>query len=107
MNPGDIETVIEIFSKSALGQEVLGTPIGGGNDPGIQVNVRFTTKVIDSFILNASQYFSLGMSGHIPDFIQEDGSTFCQFEFSRLGSNCSRECTPVITEQLALDEIVR
>src|SRR5205807_1901016 len=99
-----IETIEQIFAKSALFDLVFHVAIGGRQNSRVRVNLCVRADPLKASVLRHSQQFRLELRRHFGDFVEKDGASVRQFKTADPLGNSARKRAFFITEKLALQK---
>src|SRR5581483_3018813 len=103
----DIESVIEIFSKSTRRHLFLEVAVGRRDDSHISPSRSVVANTFVTLLLKHAQQLALDLQGNLSDFIQENGSALRGFEPSRPVFDRAGERAAHVAEELAFKKLVR
>ncbi len=103
----DAQTIVEIFSEAARGDEFVEAAIGGGDDSGGDLDRLLTTDSLKLAVLQHAEQLRLRGFVQISDFVEKDRATVGQLELAASERRRTRERALLVSEQLALDQFGR
>ncbi len=107
LDRNDIQPVVKIAPEFFFIDTSQEVGIGRGDDPHINGNGVVTADTINLPFLDDPQELRLQMYIHFSDLIQQKRPVIGQFELAELSLAGSRKGTFLISEHLALEEVVR
>ena len=102
-----IQAVIEIFTEIPLPDFLLQIPVGGGGDPDVHLNIPEPADPLEAAVLQKGEKLCLHGERHLPDLVQEDGPSVCQFHKPFLGTGGAGEGAFFVTEKLGFQQVFR
>src|SRR5271168_5313523 len=103
-NGDDIQAVVEVFAKSAVGNLTVEIAIGGGNDADVDGNFSGAADGADGALLEHAQQFDLHGHGHLADFVEKNCALVGDFEEATLVLVGSGEGAFDIAEEFAFEQ---
>lgn len=101
------ETLIEIIAECAGEDHFPEIPMGGGNDADVHFHRAIRSDRFNFTLVEDTQQLRLGGKRQLADFIKEQNTSVGGFEFPFVVGGSAREGPFLVTEQLALHEILR
>src|SRR5689334_20948284 len=102
-----IKAVEQIFAKASGGDFILKVLVGSGDDAYVDAYDRLRPDRLKTLFLESAKNFSLGLQGHVADFVQEKRTAVGKLKFSFFGFARSRERAFGMTEKFAIDQLLR
>ena len=88
----------------SLGDELAQIAVGGGNNPDIGFNGRYTAHGGVFALLEYTQQAGLRFERHVADLVEEQGSALGLFEAARHAGGRPGEGPLLVTEEFGFDE---
>ena len=104
VNLDDAETVVEVFAKRAVGDQLAEVPVGGGNDPHVDFDRRAAAHAFERMAFQDAQELGLDRGAHLADFVQHQRAPVGGFELAGLAVGGAGEGTFFMPEQLAFQK---
>src|SRR6185503_13419605 len=100
----DGEAEVQVLTKATRRDLVLNVAHRGGDDPDIDRQRLGATEAFDFACLEDTEQLRLQRERKLTDFIEEDRSAARSLERALVRAIGPRECTLLVTEQLAFDQ---
>ena len=107
VNRNHVQPVVEVFAKRALLESGAQIAVGGCNQPHVHFNGSGAAEALEFAFLQHAQKFHLRGRRHVPDLIEEQSSFVGQLELAGLAAAGSSEGALLITEEFALQQVLR
>src|SRR5215469_9375673 len=99
------QPMVQVLAKSPLFYPCFKVLIGRSHDANIDLDFAMASQTIEGLAVEHTQQFHLRLQLQFADFVQKQSSFVSQFEQTGFGAICSTECTLLVSEQLALDQV--
>ncbi len=103
----DVDPVEEVLAESLLRHLVLQVAVGRGQDPGVEPDFGVSTDRPDRALLERAQELGLHPGRHLSDLVEEEGPARGLQEEPQSRLTGIREGPLHVTEELALEEVLR
>src|ERR1700693_1968452 len=104
MNVEHIQPIIEGVGKITPGQGPRGHLIGCAQDENVHCGFHLAAQTAQLAVFEHAQELGLSGDRHLADFIQQQGSTFCQLKASGSALERPGESTFLMTENFTLNQ---
>jgi hypothetical protein len=81
-------------------------PIGGGNHPDVGAQQSCAAESHELALFEHSQQLRLDGRRHLTDFVEEQDAAAGLFDPTGLGRDGAREGTPLVAEELRLEQLI-
>ncbi len=102
----DIQPVIQILAEGLGFDHRFQVLVGRGQNADIDANRFRSAHPLDFSLLQDAQNLGLRGQGHVADFVQEDGASVAELEFSQTLAGGPGERALFVAKQFTLDQIV-
>jgi hypothetical protein len=103
----DVQSVEEIFPEAMVGDLLHQVPIGGGDQPYIDVDRPGASDALEFMLLQHPQQFDLRIQGQISDFVEKERALVSQLEASYATDHRAGERATFVAEELTLYKRLR
>ena len=102
----DVEPVVEVLAEATLQDRPLQILVGGGDDPHVHAHHALAAHAREVAVLQHVQELGLQRRMQVADLVEEDRALVGRLELADLLLVGAGERAPLVTEQLALQQIV-
>ena len=99
----DVETVVEVSAEALLGYGTLEIPIGGRDQPYVDLQGPRSADALELTVLQDAQELGPHSQGEVPDLVEEERAAVGQLEAADLHAEGTGEGPFFVAEHLALD----
>ena len=102
-----VQAVIKVPAEAARFDLAIQGDIGRGDDPHVDRHGAATAERTYLSLLENPQQLRLRGQGEVGDLVEEERAARSELEVPLLAPGGTRECAPLVTEELGFDERVR
>src|SRR6266481_3642824 len=106
-NGNDVQAIVEVLAKRALGDLPVEIAVGGGDDAHVHRNFAGAAHRTHGAFLEYAQQFDLHGHGHFADFVEKDSALVSDFEQSAPVLVRSGEGAFDVSEEFAFEQRLR
>src|SRR5437879_4323767 len=99
LNGENIQPIVKVAAKGALGNEFREVLIGGGNDPDVHTLRAVATQALELLLLKNAKKFRLKLEGKVANFIEEKGAMIGEFETADFLADGAGEGAALMAEE--------
>ena len=103
----DMQSMVEVAPEGARGDRAGEIAVGRRDDAHVDGDLALAAEPGDAVVLECPQQLDLGGQRHLADLVEEQGAAARLLEPPRVAGRRTRECAPLVAEQLGLDQRVR
>ena len=100
----DVQAEEQILPEASLPYEFRQVPVGGRDDPNVDVDVVVPSQACEFRVLQHLEEHCLEARRHLADLVQKDGAGVGEFELPVLARRSTRERPFFVAEELALQQ---
>src|SRR5262245_48826784 len=101
-----VETEEKIRSETMCGDLFFEIAVRGGDDPDVDTDVGATADALEALFFEKAQELRLKRRGHLPDLVEKNRPGVGDFQQSFLLQTCVGERSALVTEELALEQLL-
>ena len=102
----DVEAEVEVLAERPPADLVLELLVGGRDHPHVHGHRGGAAHRLDLLLLEGAQDLGLGLQGHVPHLVEEQGAPVGQLELALARGQGPGERALGVAEELALDEVL-
>ena len=103
----DMEPIVKILPELPLPNELFQIPVGGGNNPDVDLLRFLRSDRSKCPLLRKSKELRLQVERHLADLVQEDRATICSLKDPDLVGRGARKTPLLVAKQLAFQQRLR
>ena len=103
----DLEPVVEVFAEIAAHHHLLEVAVRGRHDTHVHLDALVAPQLGELGVLQHVEQLRLQRRLHLADLVEHEGAAVRLLELADAGRRGTGEGTPLVAEELALEEVGR